>query len=155
MADNYHGMTGVLFLGKATPVIKALFGVFELDENYPGNGQAYIANISESSNCSWNSVLKNLEKLAEELGLDLRDELGESAESVGEVLTVLAGHFEVTQNETFESLFDRSHFDGDADLYSLFTIAKAFDDGHGLKAYKAETGWHCGKPHLFEFGGCG
>nr|WP_228384562.1 hypothetical protein [Rhodocyclus gracilis] len=64
MANNYYDMTGVLVLDKVTPVIKALFGEFELDENDPGNGQAYIANISESSSCSWDSVLENLQDLA-------------------------------------------------------------------------------------------
>lgn len=48
-----------------------------------------------------------------------------------------------------------SKIEDDADLDSLFTIAKLFDDGHGLKAYKTEAAWHCSKPRLFEFGGAG
>ena len=60
MADNYYDMTGTITLDKVTPVIKALFGPFELDENYPGDGTVYIANIAENSNCSWDEVLDNL-----------------------------------------------------------------------------------------------
>jgi hypothetical protein len=30
-----------------------------------------------------------------------------------------------------------------------------FDDGHGLQSVSVETGWHCSKPRLFEFGGAG
>lgn len=157
MANNYYDMTGVLVLDKVTPVIKALFGVFELDENYPGDGQAYITNISESSSCSWDSVLENLQDLAEELGLELVDGAGKPAKTMEDVLSVLAIHFNAGQNEELEGLIERSNFDDgdDADLDSLFTIAKAFDDGHGLKAYKTEAAWHCSKPRLFEFGGCG
>ena len=156
MANNYYDMTGVLVLDKVTPVIKALFGVFDLDENYPGNGQAYIANIAESSNCTWDSVLENLQDLAQKLGLKLVDEEGESAETVEDILSVLAEHFNASQNEELEGLMEHCEFsDCEADLDALFTIAKAFDDGHGLKAYKTEAAWYCSKPRLFEFGGCG
>lgn len=155
MANNYSDMTGVLVLDKVTPVIKALFGVFELDENYPGNGQAYIACISESSSCSWASVLENLQELAEDLGLNLEDDEGNEAQDMDEVLHVLSRHFKAEYNVDLANLIERSSFEDDADLDSLFTIAKAFGDGHGLKSYKTETAWHCSKPRLFEFGGAG
>jgi hypothetical protein len=155
MANNYYDMTGVLVLDKVTPVIKALFGVFELDENYPGNGQAYIACISESSDCSWDSVMENLQELAEGLGLKLEDDEGNEAQDVGEALHVLARHFNAEQNEDLERLIEGCDFDDSADIDTMFTIAKAFDDGHGLKAFKIETAWHCSKPRLFEFGGAG
>lgn len=151
MAKNYYDMTGVLVLDKVTPVIKALFGVFELDENYPGNGEAYIACISESSSCSWDSVLENLHGLA----VDLPGLVPENEQTVDDVLYVLADHFKANQNEELANLIEHSDFDGDAELDSLFTIARAFDDGHGLKAYKAEAAWRCSKSRLFEFGGSG
>lgn len=152
MANNYYDMTGILFLDKATPVIKALFGAFELDENYPGNGQAYIANISDSSNCSWESVGENLQDMVEDIGLSLP----EDAEStVEDCLHALAAHFNADKNEELANLIEHADFDDEADLDSLFTIARAFDDGHGLTACKTETAWHCSKPRLFEFGGAG
>ena len=40
MANNYNEGTGVLVLERVTPVIKALFGAFALNEGHPGNGQA-------------------------------------------------------------------------------------------------------------------
>lgn len=152
MANNYYDMTGVLVLDRVTPVIKALFGAFELDENYPGNGQAYIANISESSNCSWESVLENLQKLVEELGLSLPKDAEDNVETH---LHVLATHFSANKDEALSNLIEFTDFDDDADLDSLFAIARALNDGHGLKACKTETAWHCNKPRLFEFGGCG
>lgn len=49
MANNYYDATGVLVLERVTPVITTLFGAFNLDADYPGNGQAYIARIAESN----------------------------------------------------------------------------------------------------------
>ena len=49
MANNYYEATGVLVLDRVTPVIQALFGAFALDESHPGNGQAYIAQIAETT----------------------------------------------------------------------------------------------------------
>ncbi|GHU04838.1 hypothetical protein FACS1894158_05990 [Betaproteobacteria bacterium] len=69
MANNYYDATGVLVLSQVTPVIKALFGAFHLDETYPGDGQAYIARISESNNPLWDDVQDGLADLAVELGL--------------------------------------------------------------------------------------
>ncbi|BGD46986.1 TPA: hypothetical protein ACSQFP_003713 [Pseudomonas aeruginosa] len=57
MANNYYEGTGVLVLNRVTPVIKALFGAFALDENHPGNGQAYIAQIAETNDPRWTDVL--------------------------------------------------------------------------------------------------
>ena len=152
MANNYYDMTGVLSLNKVTPVIKALFGPLELDANYPGNGEAYIANISESTSCSWDSVLDNLHELVEELGLSLPED---AEDNVEEHLNVLTTHFGSDDNTTLANLIEMIDFEDDADPDTLFTIALAFDDGHGLKSYKTETSWHCSKPRLFEFGGAG
>ncbi len=152
MANNYYDMTGVLVLDTVTPVIKALFGPFDLDENHPGNGEVYIADIAESTDASWDTVLANLLDLIEQIGLPLPDV---DDDSIVECLYVLAPHFSAEQNEELANLIAQSDFENGADLDSLFTIARAFDDGHGLKAYKAECSWHCSKPRLFEFGGAG
>ena len=63
MANNYYEGTGVLVLDHVTPVIKALFGTFALDESHPGNGQAYIALIAETNDPRWTDVLDGLEEL--------------------------------------------------------------------------------------------
>lgn len=149
MANNYNDMTGVLVLDKVTPVISALFGDYNLDAAYPGNGEAYIAKISESNSCTWDGVLENLQGLAEKLGLDV-----ENIETVEDALEILAKHFKVEQ-QSLVDLIEQQPFEDDADLDVLFTIARFFDDGHGLKAYKTEESWHCDRPRLFEFGGAG
>ena len=64
MANNYYEGTGVLVLERVTPVIKALFGAFALDEGHPGNGQAYIAQIAETTNPQWPDVLDGLESVS-------------------------------------------------------------------------------------------
>lgn len=152
MANNYYDMTGVLVLDKVTPVIKALFGALELDESYPGNGEAYIACISESSSSSWDDVLDHLRELVEDLKLSLPED---AEDNMDEHLFLLANYFKADDNYELSNLIEQRSFEDDADLESLFTIAKAFDDGHGLKSIRTETSWHCSKPRLFEFGGCG
>jgi hypothetical protein len=76
MANNYYEATGVLVLDRVTPVIQALFGAFALDESHPGNGQAYIAQIAETTNPQWPDVLDGLEDLATQLGIPMPDDEG-------------------------------------------------------------------------------
>ena len=161
MANNYYDMTGVLVLKQVTPVIKALFGPFDLDETVGGAGCAYIADMAESTSHSWESVLENLRSLVAALGLTLPAD-AETAESdeddeddVKAHLQVLATHFGADSNEELANLLEHNDFEDDADLDDLFTIAKAFDDGHGLTGYKTEGCWHSSQPRLFEFGGGG
>ena len=157
MANTYFDLTGVLVLDKVTPVIKAVFGPYELDGKHPGNGEAYIANLAESSNCIWESILDNLGELAGDLGVATIDHDGNEVETVSDMLKILAPHFNAVEDADLDRLIEDDCFSRDetADLTSLFVIAKAFDDGHGLKAIKAEGGWHCDRPLLFQFGGCG
>lgn len=151
MANCYYDATGVLCLKTLTPVIKALFGPFNLDESSPG-GEVYIANIAEDSNTSWDAVLENLTDLAAELKLTPPED---AEGSIEEYLHLLAKHFGADQDEALGNLIEHHDFDNDADLEELFIIAQRFNDGHGLHAIKYEGCWHCSKPRLFEFGGHG
>lgn len=151
MANNYYDATGVLVLDRVTPVITALFNGFALDENHPGNGRAYIARISESSDAQWSDVLDGLVDLAGALDLPVEDE-----EPIIEILLrALATHFGVDQDEDLAHLIEHHAFEDAADLDALFLIASCFDDGHHLTAILLEGCWHCSKPRLFEFGGEG
>ena len=152
MANNYFDLTGVLILDKVTPVIEALFGPFKLDADYPGNGQAYIADIAEDNNTSWHAVADGLRELMRQLGLSLPED---AAHDVERHLRVLAAHFGGGGNATLDALIEQIAFADNANLDALFAIARCFDDGHGLKAFKTEASWRCDKPCLFEFGGSG
>ncbi len=161
MANNYYDATGVLILDRVTPVITALFRGFNLDEDYPGNGRAYIARISEVSSPSWACVLDGLIELAAELdlpapGMGEEDDGDDSANDeplINVVLDLLANYFGAGQNEDLAHLIEHHCFEDDADLDSLFLIATCFNDGHNLVAIQFEGCWHCSKPRLFEFGG--
>lgn len=155
MADNYYDMTGVLVLKQVTPVIEALFGMYELDKQFPGNGEAYIAEIAEKTSVSWDAVCGNLHELITALGLTLPDDDGEDEGEIEQLLGVLAAHFGAEGNEELANFLEHYDFNMSPDLTSLFTLAIAFDDGHGLKAFKSEASWRCSKPRLFEFGGYG
>lgn len=149
---NYSDSTGVLELEKVTPAIKALFGAFNMDESYPGDGKVYIARISEGQDTSWEAVMDDLRAWAAELALNVGDEL-----SPKDVLTALAGHFGKADDAWFAEIGDAIEpaLDQDAEIEILFGIAQRIDDGHGLKAIRLEGAWHCDKPRLFEFGGYG
>ncbi|HBN8512526.1 TPA: hypothetical protein L3715_006178 [Pseudomonas aeruginosa] len=152
MANNYYEGTGVLVLNRVTPVIKALFGAFALDENHPGNGQAYIAQIAETNDPRWTDVLDGLENLATQLGIPMPDD---EELSIPPLLERLAAHFGADQDGELENLIEHHQFEDSADLEALLLIATRFDDGHNLTAIQFEGCWYCSKPRLFEFGGNG
>lgn len=153
MANNYYDATGVLVLRAVTPVITALFGGFNLDASYPGDGEAYIARISEDTNPSWDEVFDCLKNLADTLSIPLTEsETGD----IRAVLKRLSEHFNCAHDAALGHFINQHPFDDEEiDLDSLFTLATRFDDGHGLTAIRWEGAWHCSKPRLFEFGGDG
>jgi len=155
MANNYYDATGVLMLERVTPVITALFGGFNLDESYPGNGQAYIARISESNDPQWSDVLEALIDLAAQLDLPVPDEDGTEDTAMAAIIEALAKHFGTDQDPELQNLVENHQFEDSADLEALLLIASCFDDGHNLAAVQFEGCWHCSKPRLFEFGGEG
>lgn len=150
MANNYYDATGVLILDRVTPVITALFRGFNLDENYPGDGRAYIVRISEDSSPSWACVLDGLIELAAELDLPAPDmgEEGDGDDSADDgplihvVLDLLANHFGAGRNDDLAHLIEHHRFEDDADLESLILIASCFNDGHNLVAIQFEGCWH-------------
>ena len=152
MANNYYEGTCVLVLNRVTPVIKPLFGAFALDENHPGNGQAYIAQIAETNDPRWTDVLDGLENLATQLGIPMPDD---EELSIPPLLERLAAHFGADQDGELENLIEHHQFEDSADLEALLLIASRFDDGHHLTAIQFEGCWYCSKPRLFEFGGHG
>ena len=155
MANNYYDATGVLMLERVTPVITALFGGFDLDESYPGDGQAYIARLSESSDPQWSDVLEALTDLSSQLDLPVPDDDDSENDPMGTIIEVLAKHFGTDQNPELQNLVEHHQFEDSADLEALMLIASCFNDGYNLAAIQFEGCWHCSKPRLFEFGGEG
>ncbi|MEC5406575.1 hypothetical protein VOM14_13550 [Paraburkholderia sp. MPAMCS5] len=151
MANSYYDGTGVLVLDHVTPVITALFGAFLLDPDWPGNGQAYIARISETSDPRWGDIRDGLMGLAAQLDLPCPEE----DVSIDVLLRLLVGHFRVDNEDRLNLLANAYQPDDIAGLEILFMLALCFDDGHGLRAIEFEGCWHCSKPRLFEFGGDG
>jgi len=152
MANNYFDATGVLVLNRVTPVIRALFSGFKLDESYPGDGEAYIARISEDGDPQWADILDKLVQLAGDLGVPIP---ATDDPPMERCLVALAGYFRVEEDEALDHLIEHHAFDDTPDLEALFLIATRFEDGHGLSAIRLEASWYCSKPRLFEFGGQG
>ena len=148
-------MTGVLVVRQITPVIKALFSAFELNENPIKEGEYYIAQLAESSNIGWDAILNSLLELADDLGLEINagDEI--IPPDCEEVLDALGTHFNAIDQPDFNHLLQVGKFEDEADLHTLFIIAQALDDGHGLQAFKVQSAWHGDKPRVGMFGGSG
>lgn len=72
---------------------------------------------------------------------------------IQDLLELLAEKFGCTDRG--KEILERIDEDDEADLGDLFELAVLFDDGHGLESVSVETGWHCSKARLFEFGGAG
>ena len=156
MANNYSDTTGVLTFqdnAKATPVISALFNAFDLDTDFPGGTQAYIARISESNSTRWSDIAESITEQLEDIGVQPLEPDDEEPMDIEDLLELLAEKFGCT--DQVEEILERIDEDDEADLGDLFELAMLFDDGHGLKSVSVETGWHCSKPRLFEFGGAG
>lgn len=150
MASNYYDATGVLVLEKVTPIITALFGGYNLDASYPGDGAAYIALIAEDNSPDWDGVLYDLLDLAEELDITID---GADDPNIQTVLAAFAGFFGKANDHDLTELIKSHNFEHEADLEQLFLIASRFNDGHNLTAINFEGCWRSDKPRLFEFGG--
>jgi len=152
MANSYYDCTGALVLGKVTPVIKALFGAFNLKESDLGNGEFTIAKIAESDNLNWDDLLDNFDGLIAQLALTMPEH---SCETVADYLRILAEHFGAANDEFIKDLIQQDNFEDDPSLGTLFALADRFDDGHGMTTMKLEGCWHSDRPSLFAFGGDG
>lgn len=150
MANNYYDATGVLVLNKITPVITSLFGGLKLDASHPGNGQTYIARMSEDRCAHWDDICEDLVSLGRLLGLSMPDGANHTMD---DVLLLLSRYFGAGQDEELQHLIEHHHFEDEADLNALFLIATRLDDGHGLEEIRLEGCWYCSKPRLFNFGG--
>lgn len=150
MSQNLYDSTGVLELSAVTPLIRALFKGFGLDEHHPGDGQVFISRMSENSPPSWQDILEELRDLAESLDIDVP--LGDEW-FAGEYLQVIARHYGADSDPVLARLLATYQFTDAADLDTVYRVAERIDDGHGLKAMKIEGCWHSDRPRLFEFGG--
>lgn len=163
MSNTYSDMTGTISIAQVTPVIKAIFGGYNLDPKYPGNGKAYIACMSEVDSSDWEPIRESLVALARSQGITITREGEPDGEPFGDdedpdmeaVLHSLAPHFGQQDNADLAHFVERTDFDNSAEMSDLFFLASILDDGHGLEAMSVEWSWHCDKPRLHEFGGCG
>ncbi|MDE3022622.1 MAG: hypothetical protein KGI54_12310 [Pseudomonadota bacterium] len=154
MANSIFEATGLLMLNKVTPVIKAFFGCFNLDENYPDNGKFYIAESSETASPVWNDIMNSVSDLVHDLGLTIQDEREDIMQNLLQALVV---HFGLEGDEVLENFIENSDFNSDsnANVHDLFWLCCRFNDGHDLQAIEWEGCWHCDKLKLNEFGGYG
>ena len=121
-----------LSISEVTPVIKALFGDFEGSMQREYNGTLLVACFEQDTNVSWDVVFTALKKLSVEMGLEIHFDGEYTTQYYKDVLMAFAKHFNVIDNKEFQNLIESHELEDDADFPALFTLAVAFDDGHGL-----------------------
>lgn len=152
MANTYQDMTGVLTLEKATPVIKALFKVFDVKPDFPNAGNAFIKEVAECTDRTWPAVIGNLQALAAENGIQV-PEADDEAQAGEEVLFALASFYKADDDYDLANYIEQCSFEDNVSISELFFLAKAFDDGHGLKNLQYQGAYHSDKHRLGHFGG--
>lgn len=145
MADTYFDATGTLTLNTVTPVIKALFGGFNLDPTYPGHGQVYVATIAECSDPSWDDLAEAIESLCQSMEIEFiqgEEDTNDLVFKIADKLGVPHPEHRLVPNE-----------DTGPSLEEMTCLAMALDDGHGLQRMSYQGAWHCNRPRLHSFGG--
>lgn len=149
MANNSTTGTGVLKLKAVTPVIKALFGVFSLEEIPLGDGAAYIRMSTDEGLQTWADVKKALGELAVQEQVIVH---GEKA-SLSELVNWLARHYGKDASSVTDML--ESIPWEPTTLAEMFDLAQVLDDGHGLHAIELEGANTCSRPMVGDVGGFG
>lgn len=147
MANNYYQGNGLIHLKMITPIIQALFGVFEVAQH--NEGSAYIC--KSESNISYMGVAECVNDCILDGSVPFEGEefvkqvFFALAEKLGKLDAVKAY---INPDAVFEP-------DEDAELEFLFGLAQILDDGHGIKSILFDGAWTCDRPRLGEFGGDG
>lgn len=143
MANNYYQATGSLKLNQITPVINALFGVFNVEEI--DNETAYIK--QDEGDCT------SHEAVAEQICLVM--EVAPGDDSFACSLRAMAdkvGKYDEVSEYLSQSELEFAP-DDSCDLNLLYDLARIMDDGHGLSSLQISGAWTCDKMRLGEFGG--
>ena len=145
MADTYFDATGTLTLNTVTPVIKALFGGFNLDPDSPGHGQVYVALKAECSDPRWGDLIEEIESLCQSMEI----EFIQGEEDINDLVIKIADKLGVPHPE--HRLVPND--DSGPSLEEMTWLAMALDDGHGLQRMSYQGAWRCSRPRLGEFVG--
>lgn len=152
MADYQINGSGVLVLDRVTPVIKALFGAFGLNE-IAQNGDPFkaIISIKDSHAPQWADIRDGLEALSVSLGLVA----GAVGAPMVRTIQVLEEHYGTAADRDRHDYFERLSLDKQAKLEVVLHLAHCLDDGHRLQAIAFEEVIRSAKFGAFEFGGAG
>lgn len=143
----YTEMTsGTLILHQITPVIRCLFGVYELDENVGIGQEVHFHDSEERGLVQWSDIARNMLELAATLGLQesCTSEKAQECPSVHSVLRMLDRHFKaegLSGTAHYRALLDKEYLEYEPGLRDLFEIAAHWNDGHGLQAITCTMIW--------------
>jgi hypothetical protein len=145
----YTEMTcGTLFLHQITPVIRCLFGAYELDvdENVNAGQEVWFYDSEERGLVQWPDVTRNMLELAATLGLQesCTSEKAQEHSCANSVLRMLDRHFNAdsfSRTAHYRALLDNESLEYEPELRDLFEIAAHWNDGHGLQAMTCTMIW--------------
>lgn len=145
MSNYTHVMRGELHLETITPVIKALFGRLNLDQQVDLDGVAKFhadaAYVNGELLFTWDDLSQGLLDL---LSAERREQI-EDASDTAEILWALASQFDQDDNHHLNSFIGHYIEGGGStmpvDLGDLNMLAGYFNDGHGLKKTLSQGSW--------------
>lgn len=152
MANCYYEGAGVLVLANITPVIRALFADFDIEE-VSEEGEATIIVAAEKTDPSWEAIEQRLGELAKQLNLEIPE--SQTASRLEGILRALVSHFGQDGNVELEMFISNPPTDDPVLFDQLFDLAQAFNDGHKLKSLKFEASYHSDRYEFGAFGGDG
>ncbi|QRI92972.1 hypothetical protein JQN63_14270 [Delftia lacustris] len=152
MADYQITGSGILILDRVTPVIRALFGAYGLNE-IAQNGEPFkaIISIQDSHAPQWADIRNGLEALSVSLGLVP----GAVGAPMVRTIQVLEEHYGTAADRDRHDYFERLSLDKQAKLEVVLHLAHCLDDGHRLQAIAFEEAIRSAKSVAFGFGGAG
>lgn len=149
MASKYLDAYGDVTLKQITPVITALFGLYNIRKDVEEGGFV-IAQDAAKDSVSWGAYVDPLQALTSSLNLNLAADA--DPDDVCEYLYALSTHFGADNAEPIGALIEQINDDDHVELSALFLLARHFDDGHGLTSISIEGVWHSDQDRLGAFG---
>lgn len=146
MADNYSQLTGELKLKKITPVIRALFGAYCVEQGE--EGKAHIEK-GRHNRISYSDVARTISSVFR-LAIDREGVFNDAIKE-------LALHLDPAKYDAIVTIIGDGGIDDceEADLATLLSFAEILNDGHDLKCLSLETAFTCDKMIPGQFGGLG
>lgn len=151
--------TGILTMRRITPIINALFGLYDLRKMNSSKNKFYVARRSNKIPPTWKTITHRLHEAAvDTFELDFLSPCVHNPQVYFDNLILLMDNDERFSMDQLNHLADgvcAMKVKERVELDALFNIALSLNDGHQLETLHFKSAWHSHKPRVFYFSGDG